>query len=287
MNKNVCVCDYYKVYLYRIIYLCLSDNILPEASLMAKTFTRDGVEYRRFTMDIPEPLYQLMEATWGRYGKSEKISNILIGVLTGVNHYDVELAALQSRYDEIATAQASLLEMRIREKEEVALGIEKVQQILYSQQQAVEQADATQETIALESVQGEASEFLDREFRVDNFDIDAPTDHYWVKYYTDRVNQHLAHIGATARVDDEWIEAELNRRKSARIATADRFDDEIPDDEIPDLVVILQRMYDRSPDEHQRIEALYRRIAGDDLRVRAAVDDYLLIRSAELGVMVG
>jgi len=44
-------------------------------------------------------------------------------------------------------------------------------------------------------------------------------------------------------------------------------------------------MYDRSPDEHQRIEALYRRIAGDDLRVRAAVDDYLLIRSAELGVM--
>lgn len=252
---------------------------------VAKTFLRDGIEYRRFTMDIPEALYQLMEATWGRYGKSEQISNILIGVLTGVDHYDHELAALQMRYDQVRTAQASLLELRIQEKQATAIGVEKVQQILYEKQVVAAQEETDQETIALEEVLDEAGEFLDREFRVDNYDIEAPTEPYWIKYYADRVNQHLAHLGTQARVDEAWVVDRVNRRKRDTIAASPRFE-EIPDADVPRLVGILHRLYDRTPEEHRAIESVYRRLAGDDIGTRAAIDDYLRIRAAELGVVV-
>lgn len=257
--------------------------------IMAKTFIRDGIEYRRFTMDIPEPLYQLMEATWGRYGKREQITNILIGVLAGIDHYDHELAQLQSRYDQIRATQAALLELRIQEKQATALGIEKVQQLLYLKQQ--EEAAAAAVTTPgtglepgniSEEILEEVSAVLDQEFRPDNYDISAPVSEAWVQHYADLANQHLARRGLQARVDGAWVASHVNQLKRDRIGSVTRFDREIPDKDVPRLAWAVRHIYDASPGERQALEDMYRRVAGFDIGLRVSIDEYLQVRASEL-----
>jgi len=250
---------------------------------MTKTFTRDGIEYRRFTMDVPEALYQLMEQTWGRYGKSEEIANILIGVLTGVDHYDHELAALTQKYDQVRAAQASLLEYRIQEKQALALGIEKVQQVLYEKQTAAAIAtEAAPDPVDREKAFAEAETFLAADFSTDSYDVTAPVAGVWVKHYTGRANQHLAGLGVEYRVTPAWVEGVMNQIKVRTLEAIPRLGTQIPDEEVPPLVELLGKTdrYEITPAERKVLEAVYQ-TAPPGL-YPAHVDDYLRLRAVEI-----
>ncbi len=247
---------------------------------MTKTFTRDGIVYRRFTMDLPEDLFRLMEMTWGRYGKSEQITNILIGVLTGVDHYDHELAALNQKYDQVRTAQASLLEYRIQEKQALALGIERVQQILYEREQAAIATATAPDPVDRERALTEAAAFLDRDFSTDSYDVTAPVAEIWVKHYTARTNQHLAGLGVGCRVDQTWVADRMNRIKIATIDAIPRLGDLIPDDRIEVLAGYLEKGYEISDEERKRLEEVYQVAPAGLYPVH--VDDYLRLRAVEI-----
>jgi len=247
---------------------------------VVKTFTRDGIEYRRFTMDVPEALYQLMETTWGRYGKSEQITNILIGVLTGIDHYDHELAALSQKYDQVRAAQASLLEYRIQEKQALALGVEKVQQILYEKHQATAAAEAEPDPGDREKALTEAEAFLEQDFKTDSYDVTAPVAEIWVKHYSARVNQHLAGLGVESRVDPAWVADQMNRIKVRTLDAIPRLGEIVPDARVAVLAAYLDKGYDITVEERKRLEEVYQQAPAGLYPVH--VDDYLRIRAVEL-----
>lgn len=80
------------------------------------TFRRNGIEYRKLSIDVPEDLYQLMTLTWGRYGKSKHIVDILTAVLTEEDRYQEDLSQLKKRHSAIEEKRTELLDMRIEEQ---------------------------------------------------------------------------------------------------------------------------------------------------------------------------
>lgn len=80
------------------------------------TFRRNGIEYRKLSIDVPEDLYQLMTLTWGRYGKSKHIVDILTAVLTEEDRYQEDLSQLKKRHSAIEEKRTELIDMRIEEQ---------------------------------------------------------------------------------------------------------------------------------------------------------------------------
>lgn len=79
-------------------------------------FKRNGIDYRKISIDVPEDLYQLMTLTWGKYGKSRYIVDILTAVLTEEDRYQQDLSQLKSRYNAIEEKRTELIDMRIEEQ---------------------------------------------------------------------------------------------------------------------------------------------------------------------------
>ena len=248
---------------------------------MAKEFEKDGVKYVTFTMHMPAALMDLLVTIYGNYGKSEKICELLSGLLAGVDTYESDLLALQSRHEQMKTLQMEIIESRTRRQASV---VASVQRIRDSEAAAELEQAITEKVSALDTRRAEAEQIgksmIAELYSLNDYDLNAPVSAGHVAAYYKRINKELVERGIPGELETSWIRAALQDRKSTLIHAIVHL--EIPDAMVTVMYPTLQSNREGDTWEDDTMDTLHT-IADSLVCTPKQVMDYILLRGAELG----